>query len=131
MLKVKGVNVNRIQENFSDLINQLLSLNVQKDEITSDITYTILVCRKDFDKSRGSFFRYLYTSLENNMKRKIYAIKMKNATHCELPFGLETKKDSPLSEAVSECPELIGYALGDISDQGIDNKYLDILTDYL
>lgn len=131
MLKVRGVSVDRIHENFSDLINQLLSLNIQKDEITSDITYTILVCRKDFNKGRGSFYRYLYTSLENNMKRKIYAIKMKNATHCQIPFGLETKKDSPLSDAVSECPELINYALGDISDQGIDNRYLDILTDYL
>jgi hypothetical protein len=130
MLVVKGINVDKILDSFSDLVRVLRTLNIEKDEIVSDITYTILVCKKDFDRSKGNFFKYLYRSIENNMRRKIYAINAKNATQCELTFDLPTKKDSPLSEAVSECPELIDYVLGNISDKDISRDHLDTLEDY-
>lgn len=128
--KLKGVNLDRVQENFSDLIRELRNLNVTQEEILSDITYTILVCKKDFDKKRGSFFAYLYASLENNMRRKIYAIKIKNATHGEIAYDIATQQKSPLSEALSECPDLFDYATGDRDESGIESKYIDTLIDY-
>lgn len=130
LTNLKGVNIDKINENFSDLIGQLRALNIPQDEILSDITYTILVCKKDFDKNRGSFFRYLYNALENNMKRKIWAIKMKHATHGEIAYDIAVNEKSPLSEALAECPELFDYALGKIDESGIENKYIDTLIDY-
>lgn len=130
LTKLKGVNLIRVQENFSDLIKELRTLNVSEEEIMSDITYTILVCKKDFDKKRGSFFAYLYKSLENNMRRKIYAISIKNATHGEIAYDISTQQKSPLSEALAECPDLFDYAIGERDESGIESRYLDTLIDY-
>lgn len=102
---------------FSGYIRQLRELQVTKDEIVSDINYTILTCHSNFKSKFGaSFKKYLFTSIENNFKRKIYAIRAKQATEYPLEYSLLSKEKSPLSEALSETPELFEYAICDISD---------------
>lgn len=135
MLTISGVNTKTVlsKPNITKLVGQLKTLHINDDEILSDITFTILTCRKDFNpKKSNKFFTYFYSSLENNLRKKIHAIQLRYATECsinELSETLETKKDSPILRAVSECPDLIEFSLGHI--EKVDSEYLSKLEEYI
>lgn len=135
MLKVEGVNTATVlnKPNITKLVEQLKSLNISDDEILSDITYTILVCRKDFNpKKSNKFFTYFYSSLENNLRRKVHAIQLRYSHEQridEFSETLETKKDSSVLRAISECPDLIDFSMGHI--EKVDSNYLSILEEYV
>jgi len=132
---VGGVSIATILFKFNKEIEQLLKLNITLDEIVSDITYTILICKKDFDPKRGNFYKYLYTALGNNFRRKIYAINLKYKNEHSLEYAIPVKEKSHMEVALSEVPEIFDYVLGEIDDKefikvGGSQEILDTIEDY-
>lgn len=120
MIVVSDISVNNLIKKYSTLVNELKKLNIHRDEIISDLSITILICRKDFNPKIGkSFEKYLYTAIENNLRRKIYAIKMKNATEYQIHDGMCSKVTSELDQIVSEVPEIMDYILQQVSEKDI------------
>lgn len=78
------IDINKLYNDYYIFVRNLLSLNIPEDEIMSDICFTVLTCSKNFDAKKGSFLSYLNKSLVNNFKRKIYAVKLRQATECQL-----------------------------------------------
>ncbi len=119
-MMVADVNINFLMKKYSGLIKELKKLNVHRDEVISDLSITVLICKKDFNPKIGkSFEKYLYTAIENNLHRKIYAIKMKNATEYQIHDGMQCKVTSELDQIVSEVPEIMDYILQRVSEKDI------------
>lgn len=124
---VSDINITTLMKKYSPLIKELKKLNIHRDEIISDLSITVLICRKDFNPKIGkSFEKYLYTAIENNLRRKIYAIKMKNATEYQIHDGMYSKVTSELDQIVSEVPEIMDYILQQISEKDIISMHGEI-----
>lgn len=124
---VSDINITALMKKYSVLIKELKKLNIHRDEIISDLSITVLICRKDFNPKIGkSFEKYLYTAIENNLRRKIYAIKMKNATEYQIHDGMYSRTTSELDQIVSEVPEIMDYILQQISEKDIINMHGEI-----
>jgi hypothetical protein len=126
-MMVANVNITFLMKKYSGLIKELKKLNVHRDEVISDLSITVLICKKDFNPKIGkSFEKYLYTAIENNLQRKIFAIKMKNATEYQIHDGMQCKVTSELDQIASEVPEIMDYILQRISEKDIISMHGEI-----
>ena len=115
-MKIGKIETESLMKRFSKQVQALKGLNIEEDEILSDICYTALVCNKNFDKDRGNFNSYLYKSIYSNFSRKIFAIKAKRSFEFQIIDNVSYTKKSHLEMAdLDENDEAIMFTLDRIT----------------
>lgn len=75
--RLKGVSLQRMQENLGAPVKELKLLGETDEEIFSELCFCVLYCSTHFVKTpETKFFRYLYITATNNMRRKIEKLKL-------------------------------------------------------